>query len=78
MYHVYAIKSFYQNYIYVGITHDINKRVEQHNSGKERTTKPYLPFELLYTEQHIDRKSARKSEKYLKSGAGKELLKTLV
>ena len=77
-YTAYAIKSMSRNYIYVGLTNDLNKRFKQHNSGKETTTKPYAPFELIYTEILLDRTSARKREKYLKSGVGKEFLKNLL
>ncbi len=75
MYYVYAIKSFYRNYIYVGISDNPKRRIEQHNKGYNKTTKPYLPFNILLIEQFDNRKIARKREKYLKSGCGKEFLK---
>ncbi len=77
MYYVYAIKSAIRNYIYVGITNDLERRFNQHNDGKNKTTKPYSPFLLLYFEKAENRVAARKREKYLKSGVGKEFLKTL-
>jgi len=51
MYFVYAISSKNKNYIYVGMTDNLKRRFYQHNSGKEKTTKPYLPFELLFTQE---------------------------
>ncbi len=78
MYYVYAIKSAIRNYIYVGITNDLERRFNQHNDGKNKTTKAYSPFLLLYSEKAENRVNARKREKYLKSGIGKEFLKTLV
>ncbi|MFP5471849.1 MAG: GIY-YIG nuclease family protein [Bacteroidia bacterium] len=78
MYFVYAISSTTRNYIYVGLTSDLDKRLERHNKGYERTTKPYRPFVLLYSEQCDDRVSARIREKYFKSGIGKAFLKTLI
>ena len=77
MYYVYAISSKCKNYIYVGLTDNINRRINQHNSGKSKTTKPYAPFDLIYSEKLETRSEARMREKYLKSGSGKELLKTL-
>ena len=77
MYFVYAIKSIDRNYIYVGITDDLIRRFKQHNSGYERTTKPYLPFELIYFEKQSTRKQARNREKYFKGGSGKEFLKSI-
>jgi putative endonuclease len=75
MYYVYVIKSFNRNYIYVGISDDPNRRINHHNSGYNRTTKPYLPFKTILIEEHQNRLEARKREKYLKSGFGKEFLK---
>lgn len=71
MFYVYAIKSRSRNYIYVGLIYDLFKRLERHNRGYERTTKPYRPFELIYSESHLTRPNTRIREKYLKSGIGK-------
>lgn len=70
MYLVYAIKSVQRNYIYVGLTSDLEARLFRHNSGLERTTKPLAPFKLIYSEPAADRLAARSREKYLKSGQG--------
>jgi putative endonuclease len=78
MYIVYAIKSLTRNYIYVGLTDNLARRIGQHNTGTNKTTRPYKPFELIYTEQLISRPEAREREKYLKSGIGKEFLKSLI
>jgi putative endonuclease len=59
MYHVYAIKSTTRNYIYVGITNNLERRLFDHNSGYNKTTKPHSPFTLIYTEEQPDRQSAR-------------------
>ena len=72
---VYIIRSKTRNYIYVGLTQDIKIRYDQHNAGKERTTRPYRPFELIHSEKFESRIMARKREKYFKSGAGKEWIK---
>ncbi len=77
MYYVYVIKSKIRNYIYVGISNNIERRVSEHNSGKNKTTKPYRPFDILLTETYNTRMEARKREKYLKSGVGKEFLKKI-
>ena len=77
MFNVYAIKSKIKNYIYVGMTIDLVDRVKGHNDGREKTTRPYRPFELIYTEIHQTRKEARIREKYFKSGVGKDFLRKL-
>jgi putative endonuclease len=78
MYHVYAIKSLSRNYIYVGMTNDLQRRMHEHQSGANKTTAPYRPFILFYTETFSTRHEARRREKFLKSGAGKEFLRQLL
>jgi putative endonuclease len=78
MYYVYAIKSISRNYIYVGMTNNLIRRLSQHNNGENKTTKAYKPFVLILSEVFVSREEARKREKYLKSGVGKEFLKPLV
>ena len=75
MYFVYAIKSLKKDWVYVGITDNLERRLNQHNKGYNRSTKPYLPFEMVYVEKHPDRTSARVREKYLKTASGKRWLK---
>ena len=74
---VYAIKSEVKNYIYVGLTNNFDRRLSEHNSGQNRTTKAYAPFVVILVESYMTRPEARKREKYLKSGIGKEYLKSL-
>ena len=78
MYYVYAIKSTKRNYIYVGITNDLERRLSEHNNGLSITTKPYSPFLLIVAEELDTRIEARKREKLLKSGVGKEYLNRLL
>ncbi|WP_233494461.1 GIY-YIG nuclease family protein [Mesonia sp. K7] len=59
------------------MTSSLEERVNRHNLGRERTTKPYLPFMLFYFEVCENRKEARIREKYWKSGIGKEKLRVL-
>ncbi|MBM3231012.1 GIY-YIG nuclease family protein [Candidatus Peregrinibacteria bacterium] len=75
MFTVYALQSRRRKYIYVGLTINLSRRIYQHQSGSERTTRSYRPFKLIYIEEFATRQEARSREKYLKSGAGKEWLK---
>lgn len=78
MYKVYAIRSKIKNYIYVGLTTNLEKRLKQHNKGYTKSTKPFRPFEIIYFEEVETRILARKREKYFKSGIGKEFLRKLI
>ena len=77
MFFVYAIKSTVRNYIYVGMTNNLDRRLAEHNNGENKSTKAYKPFILIYSETFKTRIEAREKEKYLKSGIGKEYLKSL-
>jgi putative endonuclease len=78
VYFVYTIVSTKVKYIYVGISDNPARRIEQHNKGYSRTTKPYIPFKTILIEKFPSRTEARKREKYLKSGCGKEYLKNFI
>ena len=62
----------------MGLTNNLDRRVAQHNKGHEKTTRSYAPFRLIYHEVHATRAEARARERYLKSGIGKEYLKSLI
>jgi putative endonuclease len=72
---VYAIVSNIDGRIYVGFTKNLKRRIQEHNLGKNKSTKGFRPWTLFYTETLPDRLSARKKEKILKSGDGKQILK---
>ena len=75
MFFVYIIKSTIDNRLYKGFTTDLERRIKEHNSGKNKSTSPYKPWNLVYFEKFTDRIEARKREKYFKTGIGREYLK---
>jgi putative endonuclease len=76
-YFVYALQSETDGGLYVGMSSDVHRRLQQHNSGQTRSTKARLPFRLFHVEEFDDRLTAREREKYFKSGSGRDLLRTL-
>ncbi len=77
-YFVYALKSLGRNYIYVGLTNDVDRRFDEHNKGYNKTTKPYRPFQIILREECPSRQAARTREKELKSSKGKRFLYNLI
>jgi len=75
MYFVYILRSRKDNNVYIGITSDIERRLKQHNSGKNLSTKYRTPFDLIYSEKTKNRVDARNREKYFKSGVGREWIR---
>jgi putative endonuclease len=62
MYYVYFIRSQADGSVYVGMTENIEKRLETHNSGDVRSTKGKKPYRLVYLEGYINKRIARKRE----------------
>ena len=75
MFYVYALTSEQDGALYIGISSNPQKRLYEHNVGMTRSTRNRRPFRLIYAEKCLDRKMARKREKQLKSGSGREFLK---
>ncbi len=61
---------------YIGFTSNIENRLEQHNSGKTKSTRPYKPWKLLFYEVFDTKEEAIQREKWLKSGLGREYIKS--
>ena len=78
MYYVYILESLTNGKHYVGYTGDILERLAKHNHGKVRSTKAYKPYKLLYKEEFKDKTVARKRELFLKSGRGRDFIKSIL
>jgi len=66
MYHVYIIKSKEDNSLYVGYTNDIERRLQEHNSGRVGYTKTHRPWTLVYYESFVSLEDTKEREKGLK------------
>lgn len=61
---------------YTGITNDLARRLEQHESGKgAKYTKGRGPYEILLAEPHPDKGSALKRELEIKALSREEKLR---
>jgi putative endonuclease len=78
MYTVYVLRSLRDRKHYTGYSSGVDKRLFEHNSGKTESTKRRRPFELIYSEQYQSKDEAKKRERFLKSGKGREELKKLL
>lgn len=77
MYFVYILQSLKDGRTYVGYTDNVERRLEEHNSGRSRATKHRGPFKLLFSESFPDASAARKRELYWKNGGGRRKLKNI-
>ncbi len=77
-YFVYILQSLKDGTYYVGSTQNIEERLERHNQGRSRYTKPKRPWELVYHEKCPDRSSATKREHEIKGKKRKAFIDQLV
>jgi putative endonuclease len=61
--------------IYVGSTNDLRRRFNSHRSGHVASTRKFLPAVLKTYVAVTGEATARKLERYFKSGSGKALAK---
>jgi len=78
MFTVYVLRSLKNGRMYIGHTDNIERRLEEHNSGRSRYTHTTRPFELIYSEVYKSRSEAAKRELQLKSGQGRLWLRKVV
>jgi putative endonuclease len=65
LYRVYVIKNFVGKF-YVGLSDNVNRRIEQHNAGESRWTKSRGPWRLVWTSEAMSLSQARQLENRLK------------
>jgi putative endonuclease len=75
MFYAYVIKSRVADFVYKGHCENLEERMKQHNSGMTESIRPYVPFDLIYSEEFDLREEAIIREKYFKSAAGRRFLK---
>jgi putative endonuclease len=77
-YYVYVLRNLLKNFIYIGYSEDLKQRIISHNKGENKSTKPYIPLELIHYEAYRNITDAKRREKYLKGNRGKITLKTML
>jgi len=77
-YYIYILQNSSKKYIYIGYSENIIKRIASHNSGKVRSTKPYMPLELIHYEAYKNKVDAKRRELYLKTNKGKTTIRTML
>jgi putative endonuclease len=76
-YFVYLLLSSKDKKTYLGSTDNIERRLIEHNNGKNISTKYRRPLALIYNEEFNNLKDARIREKFLKTRKGRKELKII-
>jgi len=74
---LYVLKSQRGGRRYIGITNDLARRLREHSDRKTKAGHILRAFAVLHTEEFPDHATARKREKFLKSGQGRRWLDAL-
>jgi len=78
MFITYVLKSKKDGKLYVGHTENLTRRFKEHNSGKVKSTKNRIPFELLHRQNFFTRNEARWQEKKWKTAWGHKQLAKII
>ncbi len=78
MYYTYVLESIDFGRYYIWYSQNIEKRLEQHNTGQVRSTKHYIPYKIKYFEVFKTKTEALKREKELKKMNGNSRFKEII
>ncbi len=74
---VYILFSENHQKHYTGFTTNLGQRLLSHNELGNDWTSKYRPWKLIYTKQFEHKSEALEFEKWLKTGIGRDFIKTL-
>ena len=78
MCYVYILYSAKSDRFYVGSTNNLNDRIQRHNSGRSKYTKPGGPWELVYSKEYATKADAVKAEMYIKAQKSRNYIDSLI
>ena len=61
-YWLYVLRSSKDNRLYIGVSNNPEKRLREHNAGKNKSTRHRRPFVLVYKETFESKQEAFKYE----------------
>ncbi len=77
-YYVYVLQNTPKNFIYIGYSENLKQRYTSHNKGENKSTKAYVPLELIHYEAYRNMADAKRREEYLKTNRGRKTLMTML
>ena len=76
--YTYIIKSKIKEKYYIGTSSNLVQRLKLHNEGHSKSTKAFVPWEIVYSEKFATKHEALKREKELKNMKSKKYLEWLI
>jgi len=77
-YFTYILKSQIKVRYFIGSTDNLERRLTLHNEGNTISTKPYIPWQLVYYEIFRSKAEALKREIQLKKMKSKKYIEWLI
>ncbi|MBK7311110.1 MAG: GIY-YIG nuclease family protein [Sphingobacteriaceae bacterium] len=78
MFYTYILYSVIHNRFYIGQSRDIDQRINFHNKGNVRSTKPFIPWEIVGYIEKPTRSEAVVLERKLKNLNSEDLKKFIL
>ena len=77
-YYVYVLFSDRDGKLYIGFTDNLERRLKEHEQGKNVSTASRLPVKLIYFEGHLSKEDAMRRESCFKTAKGKMTLRQVL
>ena len=77
-YYVYILSSQKDTKLYIGLTTNLKKRLQEHARGDVNSTKKRRYLKLIHYEYFVNQEDAEARERFLKSGYGHQQLKEIL
>jgi putative endonuclease len=78
MFYTYILRSLTRKRYYIGSTKNLINRLKEHNFGEVQSTRYYIPWEIVHTEEFNTVSEARKREFYIKSQKSRKSIENLI
>jgi len=78
MYFIYILQSEFNGSFYKGSTDDLERRFNEHNSGKEKSTSRYKPWKLVWYAAKPTRSEAVVLENKLKNMTARKKIEAFI
>ena len=78
MYYFYILQSLKNGKLYIGQTINLKNRLIEHNSGNNASTKPHIPYEIIFYSGFKNQQDCISCEKYFKTTAGWRRMKKML
>ncbi|MFN3694758.1 MAG: GIY-YIG nuclease family protein [Ignavibacterium sp.] len=77
-YYLYILKSKISDKYYTGITEDVERRLEFHNTKEKGFTSRYRPWELVFKKEYDNKAEAIRAERIVKRWKSRLMIEKVI